>query len=122
MTCEACGSARKIHQHHHDYTKRDDTIPLCASCHRDVHNGSLPEPRTGRFYVKGEAYKKAGIKSPAMVAIDPKLLEDAKRIAKKGQRSLSAWANRAIEYAILLELSDTDVQKQLTRLRAERAP
>lgn len=56
--CESCGVEQDatgkpdIHNHHHSYLPehRLDVIPLCAGCHRRVHYGSLPEPRTGRVY------------------------------------------------------------------------
>ena len=59
--CEACqmaaksGSCRSIVYHHHDYDKPLDVIPLCQSCHRKVHAGSLVEPRTGRIYKSWQA-------------------------------------------------------------------
>lgn len=62
--CESCGRKerereretqwvhRTIHYHHWDYSKPLDVIPLCRSCHWRVHNGKIPEPRTGRIYVQ----------------------------------------------------------------------
>lgn len=38
--CSKCGKhevSRKIHAHHHDYTKPLDVIWLCAQCHKDEH-------------------------------------------------------------------------------------
>lgn len=57
--CEACGLAQGenaageplVVRHHWDYAQPLDTIPLCHSCHRRVHVGKVPEPRTGRVYV-----------------------------------------------------------------------
>lgn len=34
--CVECGSSEKIHQHHVSY-QNDETVPLCISCHREVH-------------------------------------------------------------------------------------
>ena len=56
--CEACGKNaearrkgyRDVVWHHWDYTKPLDVIPLCRRCHGLVHEGSMPEPRTGRMY------------------------------------------------------------------------
>ena len=58
--CEACGgrgdlrliSNMPIHLHHWSYDREYwlDVIPLCVSCHRRVHYGAIPEPRTGRMY------------------------------------------------------------------------
>ena len=60
--CEICGLAGRlkpdrrgrvrwtIHGHHPDYTKPNDTIGLCPKCHRNVHNGTISEPGTGRIY------------------------------------------------------------------------
>lgn len=61
--CEACGVAQAtiergdllVLRHHFDYEKPVDTIPLCRRCHRLVHAGKLPEPRTGRVYTEGRA-------------------------------------------------------------------
>lgn len=57
--CEVCGSAQRdeagsswVVQHHHDYALQLDTIPLCRSCHQQVHRGKILEPRTGRRYEK----------------------------------------------------------------------
>ena len=36
--------------HHYDYTKPRDVIPLCRVCHKVIHHGMIPEPRTGRMY------------------------------------------------------------------------
>ena len=48
----AKNGAAGIHQHHWSYRPEHmkDTIPLCRSCHRRVHTGVIPEPRTGRVY------------------------------------------------------------------------
>ena len=38
--CSKCGKkevSRKIHAHHHDYTKPVDVTWLCAQCHKDEH-------------------------------------------------------------------------------------
>lgn len=50
--CEACGSTRSVECHHWSYKTEHwlDVIPMCASCHRRMHNGRIPEPRTGRMY------------------------------------------------------------------------
>jgi len=56
--CTICGSRNPddndgrvaVHQHHADYTNPLFIIPLCGSCHKKVHNGSLDEPITGRNY------------------------------------------------------------------------
>lgn len=61
MNCEACGAVEKIVMHHWDYDRDDDTIPMCGSCHVRMHRGGIPEPRTGRIYAMGEAYREAGI-------------------------------------------------------------
>lgn len=37
MTCELCGEAEDLVDHHTNYT-RDKTVPLCRSCHSEVHN------------------------------------------------------------------------------------
>lgn len=52
MRCEICGGEGKIHRHHWSYEPEhaDDLILLCVSCHRNVHAGRLPEPRTGKIY------------------------------------------------------------------------
>ena len=45
--CEACNRIAPIHRHHQDYSKPDDTVQLCASCHQKTHmyiNGTV---RTG---------------------------------------------------------------------------
>lgn len=53
LPCEAC--AAPAHEwHHHDYALAIDVVALCYSCHRRVHGGSLPEPRTGRVYGAGQ--------------------------------------------------------------------
>jgi hypothetical protein len=62
-SCEVCGRPQErphnyskpfpvVLYHHHSYEPAHwlDVIPLCASCHRAVHNGRMPEPRTGRVY------------------------------------------------------------------------
>jgi len=61
--CESCGvDIRGCQQqaglrtrplgvmHHHDYAEPLDVIPLCRVCHKAIHHGMLPEPRTGRMY------------------------------------------------------------------------
>lgn len=57
--CEACGRAcdttpagGSMKLHHWSYAREHwtDVILLDASCHRLVHNGRIPEPRTGRIY------------------------------------------------------------------------
>lgn len=48
--CEACGCVGPSVYHHHDYGQPLDVIPLCRTCHQRVHNGTIPEPRTGRMY------------------------------------------------------------------------
>ena len=38
--CSKCGKkevSRRIHAHHHDYTKPVDVTWLCAQCHKDEH-------------------------------------------------------------------------------------
>jgi hypothetical protein len=38
--CSKCGKkevSRRIHAHHHDYTKPVDVIWLCVQCHKDEH-------------------------------------------------------------------------------------
>jgi 8-oxo-dGTP diphosphatase len=57
VPCEVCGRPQsgvgrmaEVVFHHHDYSKPLDVIPLCRDCHRKVHDGVIPEPRTGRFY------------------------------------------------------------------------
>ena len=35
--CEICGSADKLHAHHHDYSKRLDVWWLCEHCHKLLH-------------------------------------------------------------------------------------
>lgn len=40
--CSSCGlffPSRKIHAHHHDYTKPLDVTWLCVYCHVDIHKG-----------------------------------------------------------------------------------
>lgn len=68
--CEACGRearqrdpeashsdgrAADVVNHHWSYQPQHwlDVIPMCRSCHRSMHAGSLPEPRTGRLYRRG---------------------------------------------------------------------
>lgn len=36
LVCELCGSEQNIDQHHTNY-ERDETVPLCRSCHKSVH-------------------------------------------------------------------------------------
>lgn len=57
--CEICGRTKAadrvtIHLHHWSYEPEDwtDVIPLCGSCHQQVHRGEVIEPRTGRFYAR----------------------------------------------------------------------
>ena len=48
--CLACHRIGPIHKHHPDYSKPNETIALCASCHKKVHmylNGTV---RTGYPY------------------------------------------------------------------------
>lgn len=49
--------------HHHSYAPEHhtDVIPLCQSCHRRVHAGTLPEPRTGRHYIRRGQRDKLGV-------------------------------------------------------------
>ena len=49
--------------HHHSYAPEHhtDVIPLCQSCHRRVHAGTLPEPRTGRRYIRRGQRAKLGV-------------------------------------------------------------
>jgi hypothetical protein len=35
--CASCGSMKRIHAHHHDYSKPLDVTWLCARCHAAVH-------------------------------------------------------------------------------------
>lgn len=43
--CVACGSVRNIHVHHLDEDREnndiDNLVPLCASCHKILHNRDL---------------------------------------------------------------------------------
>lgn len=58
--CEACGvegldrcPERRSYVWHHfsvDPAHWLHVIALCRTCHGKVHNGSIPEPRTGRLY------------------------------------------------------------------------
>lgn len=62
--CEVCGAPERmlptkrggvrtsILRHHWSYDPEHaaDTIDLCDACHRKVHKGKIPEPRTGRVY------------------------------------------------------------------------
>ncbi len=50
--CERCGDAESTtYFHHWSYEPEHwlDVIPLCCKCHRGVHAGRYPEPRTGRI-------------------------------------------------------------------------
>ena len=40
--CEICGSEKRIDQHHTSY-ENDETVPLCRSCHQNVHNDPSSE-------------------------------------------------------------------------------
>lgn len=35
--CEHCGEEKKLHGHHHDYSKPLDVIWLCVPCHKEEH-------------------------------------------------------------------------------------
>lgn len=57
--CENCGCPQGgkgrrqvVVWHHWSYLVEHhfDVIPLCRKCHRKVHDGTIPEPRTGRRY------------------------------------------------------------------------
>lgn len=61
--CEACGETQKIRRingttakrvvyHHWSYAPEHwlDVIPLCQSCHHQIHWGQRLEPRTNRVY------------------------------------------------------------------------
>lgn len=65
--CEACGSVQRyaiiaragkmerratVVWHHWSYLPMHwlDVIGLCTACHRRLHAGLIPEPRTGRVY------------------------------------------------------------------------
>lgn len=60
-SCEACGVAREaipkrrrtsqLVWHHHSYAPEHwtDVIALCHGCHKAVHTGRIPEPRTGHL-------------------------------------------------------------------------
>lgn len=37
--CSKCDSTTQIEAHHEDYTKPEDIIWLCQSCHREHHHG-----------------------------------------------------------------------------------
>jgi len=52
-SCEVCGTTKgRLVWHHPEASYAEgrylmNLIPLCSSCHRKVHGGSLPEPRSG---------------------------------------------------------------------------
>lgn len=50
MRCEACREPAADWHHHHGYAEinRLDVTALCRECHSGVHNGLIPEPRTGQ--------------------------------------------------------------------------
>jgi hypothetical protein len=59
-TCLVCGRGQSgagtsldVRYHHHSYAPEDRLAvqPLCRSCHRRVHSGTLAEPVTGRIYL-----------------------------------------------------------------------
>lgn len=40
--CSLCGTTKRVHGHHRDYTKPLDVVWLCAKCHQRVH-ATFPE-------------------------------------------------------------------------------
>jgi DNA-binding XRE family transcriptional regulator len=51
--CEACGcDSPALEAHHFSYRPESwlDVMWLHPECHRAVHHGRIPEPRTGRWY------------------------------------------------------------------------
>lgn len=44
--CIHCGSAEEVKIHHmdgdHDHARRDNYVPLCQSCHVQLHKGAPP--------------------------------------------------------------------------------
>lgn len=78
--CQACGSEQKIHLHHKTYVRigrelDEDLVPLCESCHSEVHKIYAKGTRklsevTDQFVKKGwlkqkkaKAPKKKGVKA-----------------------------------------------------------
>jgi hypothetical protein len=42
--CEACGSAARLHMHHHDYSKPLEVAWLCPACHGVAHRKPFGAP------------------------------------------------------------------------------
>ena len=44
LKCSGCGETvldrRKLHAHHADYTKCEEVVWLCCSCHNELHQAS----------------------------------------------------------------------------------
>lgn len=107
--CEACGAAPPgggrsgIHMHHWSYAPEhaDDLIPLCVSCHRRVHMGGLPEPRTGRVY-NGERVKPEpdGAKVSVFARVSVETFDAIKDIAAREDRKVSSVVDRLLREAL----------------------
>jgi len=54
LPCEGCGAPAVEHHHHAGYEPAHhlDVTAVCRKCHRRIHNGTLPEPRTGQLRTK----------------------------------------------------------------------
>lgn len=49
--CSNCGSEKRIHLHHEDYSKPKETIPLCQRCHLWYHAGHIEIDKTKTFNI-----------------------------------------------------------------------
>lgn len=95
--CEACGLSgattglkRPIVGHHPDYSQPLWVIPLCHSCHRRVHSGRIPEPRTGRVYPR---WTKDGRELPPFTreeVLDAPLCRGPRRVAAPNREAKRA--------------------------------
>ena len=81
--CQLCGtlqgpSGKVVVYHHHSYDPEHwlTLDEVCASCHRGIHGGRIPEPRTGRLnltdaqrrrlaYLGGEPARTIGTPRPS---------------------------------------------------------